>query len=443
MKEAEASKPWVGLSLMPGGSFRRAVAPLFDAGQVEAVEWSMDIGWAMGKNFDPWVKAVLQDYSQRNRLFGHGVLFSPLSAEWQSRQAQWIESLKQECKQLRYRHITEHYGFMTIASTTSGCPLPQPHTSGGVKVARERLRMLSKAAGKGVKGIGLENLALAMGMQDVLSQGTMILDIIRAIDEEEYEDEHNEEKEEDEHSAKTKKTKKNGIMLLDLHNLYCQLWNFGLKSWEEALRLYPLDRVHAIHISGGSWSYPLSSSDSSTDRPKAFRRDTHDGPVPEVIFEEALPLALRMCPNVEVVILERIGNTIQESFNNNDKDEGKDAERLRADYRRMLDVVKRFREERKAEEKRKELTAEENETEEEKDGEVKKEERVNEVIYEDEELKAYQNAFIQLFLEDRTPQSILAELQRRDAFQPFQDYISSFELPSIEVTASLVKKWVE
>jgi hypothetical protein len=35
------------------------------------------------------------------------------------------------------------------------------------------------------------------------------------------------------------------------------------------------------------------------------RRDTHDGDVPPEIIDELLPLALRSCPNLGVVILER------------------------------------------------------------------------------------------------------------------------------------------
>ena len=63
--------------------------------------------------------------------------------------------------------------------------------------------------------------------------------------------------------------------------------------------------------------------------PGRVRRDTHDGPVPEEVFE-LLALALRICPRAEAVILERMGGTIRSET---------DAARFRGDFRRMAEVV--------------------------------------------------------------------------------------------------------
>ena len=91
----------------------------------------------------------------------------------------------------------------------------------------------------------------------------------------------------------------NGFIILDLHNLYCQLHNFEV-GWEEILPLYPLERVREIHISGGSW-------EDSTIRPgKKIRRDTHDAAVPVEVFA-LLDNAIDRCPNLRYVVLEQLG----------------------------------------------------------------------------------------------------------------------------------------
>ena len=108
-----------------------------------------------------------------------------------------------------------------------------------------------------------------------------------------------------------------GFLLLDLHNLYCQTINFD-RTLDELLATYPLHRVRELHLSGGSWSGAA----------KAIRRDTHDGPVPPELFDW-LPRVIARCPNVEAVILERLGGTFSTA----------DDEPFRADYRRLKEVV--------------------------------------------------------------------------------------------------------
>ena len=132
--------------------------------------------------------------------------------------------------------------------------------------------------------VGLENLAFAFGIEDVQRQGDFIDQLISAVD---------------------------GFLLLDLHNIYCQVENFGVPELE-LLKSYPLSKVREIHISGGSWS------PSITGKRAAVRRDTHDDGVPQEVFNLAT-LALKLCPNIEFVILERLGYTMidcesQEAF---------------------------------------------------------------------------------------------------------------------------------
>lgn len=264
--------PWVGLSLMPDSGFLQATQPLFEAGDVEVLEWSFDVGW--GINLPTWVEQLINFYSQRDRLLGHGVSYSLLSARWSERQEQWLNLLQLEAKRYRYRHISEHFGWMSAGNFYQSAPLPMPLTPDTLRLGRDRLQRLTD---KTSIAIGLENLAFAFGWQDILMQGEFIDRLLETVD---------------------------GFLVLDLHNLYCQMHNFE-RSPLDLLNLYPLHRVRELHISGGSWSY------SSGNPSVKIRRDTHDGDVPEEVFE-LLAIALKRCPKVEAIIFERLGNTLDE-----------------------------------------------------------------------------------------------------------------------------------
>lgn len=150
-----------------------------------------------------------------------------------------------------------------------GAPLPVPYTAQAVAAGQFKLAKLANTTSR---RIGLENLALAFSLSDVNEQGRFLDELLEPF---------------------------NGFILLDLHNLYCQLENFGLSA-EELLRTYPLHRVREIHISGGSWSQAKNNK---------IRRDTHDNEVPDEVLA-LLPLVLAQCPNIEAVIFERLGGTM-------------------------------------------------------------------------------------------------------------------------------------
>ena len=85
-------------------------------------------------------------------------------------------------------------------------------------------------------------------------------------------------------------------MLLDLHNLYANATNFGTDP-EDFLAKLPLDRVHAVHISGGR---------VIGDTEKRILDDhLHDPPDP--VYDLLASLAEK-CPNPLTVILERDGS---------------------------------------------------------------------------------------------------------------------------------------
>lgn len=285
--------PWVGLSLMPDEDFRVAAYPLFAEGVVDAVEWTFDAGWAPAV-VPGWAWEIVDFYAREGRLLGHGVGLSPLSGRWEPRQETWMACLAEELAQRRYVQLSEHFGFTTAAPFVQGPPLPVPFTDGALRVGRDRLARLADLAGD--TPVGLENLALAFGPRDVQDQGAFLEALLAPTD---------------------------GFVVLDLHNLYCQLANFGGDA-RAALARYPLARVRELHVSGGSWSYPATAAGAGP-----FRRDTHDEAVPAEVTA-LVPLALELCPNVRAVIFERLGGTIRTAG---------DAARMRADFHTLRRLV--------------------------------------------------------------------------------------------------------
>jgi uncharacterized protein (UPF0276 family) len=281
-------RPPVGLSLMLEPDFLRAAYPLFAAGAVEVLEWSFDCGWPPAVMPD-WAADLLRTYSDAGNLLGHGVSYSPLSAGIETFQESWRQSLKTELGQRRYRHISEHFGFSSTRNFHQSAPLPVPLTDAYLQLGQDRLQQLTAVASV---PIGLENLAFAFSLRDVEDQGRFLDALLEPI---------------------------NGFLLLDLHNIYCQVINFDI-SFEALLALYPLERVREVHVAGGSWS-----GAPGTD---PVRRDTHDGALPEALFTW-LPRVLERCPKVEAVILERMGGTLTEA----------DDAGFRADYQRLREVV--------------------------------------------------------------------------------------------------------
>lgn len=264
-------KPKLGLSLMPSEDFRQASADLFEKGLVKAVEWSFDVPWN-GVVTDQWCYDIVDQFSRFGALTGHGVSLSPLSASFSKRQQEWLSLAREEFKNRNYVHTTEHFGFSEAGPIALGAPLAVPMNSESLRLGKDMMKRYADAA---QRPVGLENLAFAFGMEDVKRQGDFIDQLISEVD---------------------------GFLLLDLHNIYCQLANFDVAELE-LINSYPLTKVREIHLSGGSWTESVSG------RRPAVRRDTHDDGVPQEVFNLAT-LALKLCPNIEFVFLERLANTM-------------------------------------------------------------------------------------------------------------------------------------
>lgn len=87
-------------------------------------------------------------------------------------------------------------------------------------------------------------------------------------------------------------------LVLDLHNLYANSINFGIRPKQFLARLPPI-QIHQVHISGGRWI---------DDGDLAHRRllDDHLHDPPDPVYDLLADLASR-CPNPLTVVLERDG----------------------------------------------------------------------------------------------------------------------------------------
>jgi uncharacterized protein (UPF0276 family) len=245
-----------------------AALPLFEAGKVQAIEWSFDT------IFDPagmpeWFTELLETFSRENRLIGHGVFFSLFAGKWTNEQQEWLNRLKVLAATYRFDHVTEHFGFMTGADFHKGAPISVPFTPATLALGRDRLMRIQDACRCPV---GLENLAFSYSPEEVRRHGAFLEGLLEPV---------------------------NGFLILDLHNLYCQVHNFNVAA-DELLTHYPLGRVREMHLSGGSWSH------SQMNPQRKIRRDTHDDAVPPEVFA-LLESTLPQCPNLKYVVMEQLG----------------------------------------------------------------------------------------------------------------------------------------
>jgi uncharacterized protein (UPF0276 family) len=281
----------VGLSLQVDDAFLEAAAPLFEAGDVDALEWTPEIGWSNG--VPDWAELALDTFANAGRLYGHSIALSPLSGKWEPYQDDWLARLRGELERRRYRHFSDHFCWMNAGAFDLGAPLPLIRTARTLAIGRERMMRFREAVRLPV---GLENLAAAFSRKDVEEQGAFLDEMLAPCE---------------------------GFQILDLHNLYCQAFNFGIEPLA-LLEKYPIARVRELHVSGGSWARPESDPEH-----RPYRRDTHDEAVPDEVFALVRP-ALARCREVELVTFERIGGTIRGE---------QDVARFRQDFAKLRELV--------------------------------------------------------------------------------------------------------
>jgi D-arabinose 1-dehydrogenase-like Zn-dependent alcohol dehydrogenase/uncharacterized protein (UPF0276 family) len=367
-----------GISLLPAEDVRVATAPLFDAGVVDAVEWSLDFGFGED-GIAPWIARILDDYEARGAVFAHGVELSPMSALLLPHQEAWLAEARSAFERRKFRHLTEHYGFMTAGDIVRGTPLPLPPSTAALKIAIERVGRLQEIA----RGpVGIENLAMAFGREDALAQADLVRELC---------------------------DRTGAFLLLDVHNLFCQAFNFDLDPLALAER-YGLDRVREIHVAGGGATYP------SADPSRPFRRDSHDHDVPEPAFA-LLAALLPRTANLEVVILERSDRSLFSEL---------EGERYRADFGRMRSLV--------------------HEVERADTGPITtrpRDESPGIAFIDDEpaELDAYQRAMLEALTADGDAVDARRRLVEHPGAVRYSAHVHGFEQRAVEVGAELAREW--
>lgn len=245
-----------------------AALPLFEREKVDAIEWSFD---ALYKHdaIPDWFTDLISSYSKANRLVGHGVFFSLFSGKFLPEQQKWLKDLNILSNQFCFQHISEHFGFMTGEDFHKGAPISLPLNNSTLMIGIDRLKRIQDACNCPV---GIENLAFAYNIDEVEKQGTFLNNLLEPI---------------------------NGFLILDLHNLFCQIQNFKIE-FDKLLQSFPIHRIHEIHISGGSWQNIAN---------KKIRRDTHDNAVPNEVFN-LLRQTMPICKNLKFVVLEQMGSSL-------------------------------------------------------------------------------------------------------------------------------------
>lgn len=249
-----------------------ACLPLMEESRIEALEWSFDALYKV-QEIPTWFQELLTAFGKEKRLIGHGVFFSLFSGKWLPEQEDWLKKLQQTCSEFQFDHITEHFGFMTGKDFHQGAPLNIPYTPSTLAIGQDRLKRIYAAC---QCPVGLENLAFSYSLEEVKRHGMFLDQLLEPV---------------------------NGFIILDLHNLWCQLHNFSI-GFDGLIQLYPLDKVREIHISGGSWDH------SQIEKGRTIRRDTHDDAVPAAVFQ-LLETVIPACPNLKYVVLEQLGNGLE------------------------------------------------------------------------------------------------------------------------------------
>jgi uncharacterized protein (UPF0276 family) len=353
----------VGFSLFETEAQRIAALPLFEAGEVDAIEHTLDVSWSTKS--PAWFTALLEHYGEAGRLYGHGVSYSPTTV---GANPAWLDLLARD--PFRYQHLTEHWGFSRAKGLVRGAPMPLVASEAVVQSTITAMRALANVARIPV---GLEVLALALSPLNALAQSIMITRVLDAID---------------------------GVLLLDLHNLWCQAINFRFDP-KELIARYPLDRVRQLHVAGGTWS------DSAFGAP--FRRDTHDALAPDEVFE-LVAWVIPRCPTLEVVILERLPSALD------------DADAWRDEWRRLAMVVRDAAQQPLVEPAPAIITP------------LPDDHGVDDV-------RAFQGAMYATLLAGGEPRAVHASLLARAG--PFAEQVARWEPRAIEVAIELADKWAE
>jgi uncharacterized protein (UPF0276 family) len=195
---------------------REALGPLVLDGTVPWLQLTVE--HAFRGELTPGFTEPLDRASAAGRLVGHAVHASPLTPR--DRVAHdWLRRTRAVLERWPVRWLTDHFGCCR-AGGWHAAPLPLPASTALVAAGRDHLAWIADAL---QVPVGLENLALALCRDDVLWQPDLVDAMVRPV---------------------------GGLVLLDLHNLWCQAINFDLDP-VALMERWPLDLVRQVHIAGG------------------------------------------------------------------------------------------------------------------------------------------------------------------------------------------------
>ncbi len=269
----------VGFVLHPDAEYLGLCRPVIED-EAEFYEVAPETLWALDEHgrpaAGPWADVVqlVRDRSGRP-LVGHGIGLSLGTAAGDGgdvRLERWLGQIVRDQERFGFLWYTEHLGWVEAGGLEAVLPLPLPPTGEAVRAVAGRLARLKPT----IPVVGFENQVSYFALGDVLDEPLFWNRLCGAAD---------------------------CWLLLDLHNCWTQCLNFGVPLDDYLSRL-DLSRVLEVHLSGGSDSEPgwLPSG-------RVMRLDSHDGPVPEPVWEAFAALRPR-CPNLRGVVVERMDGTV-------------------------------------------------------------------------------------------------------------------------------------
>lgn len=266
----------LGINLQPDPAFlhrtRRICEDLTDFFEI-----SPETLWRPGPTAAPTREFFTEVRRKSGKPFAaHGLGLSPGTAvDQDGRLDAWLRQIGEDHEQFDFAWYSEHLGFCEAGSIDVTLPLPLPHCSESLDAVSRRLGRLREV----VPVVALENWASTFTISDPGDEPRFCNAVCEAAD---------------------------CGLILDLHNVYTQCLNFDLDA-NATLDGFDLDRVIALHLSGGSFSEPEWSSHG-----RVFRLDSHDGPVPEWVWQ-AFARILPECRNLRGVVIERIAASLDDA----------------------------------------------------------------------------------------------------------------------------------
>lgn len=262
----------IGLALSGRQSHLDLLLPLLD--RIDFVEICPEQLWDSEHALSPRADAFTRLKRETGKPFvAHGLGLSLGTPGETDRVDRWLAQIARLHEQLDLAWYSDHLGAShTAGGLVTGLHQPLPHTDEAVAAVAERLDRLRAV----VPTVGFENTVFYYTLEDPMREADFYNRLCRET---------------------------GAFLLLDLHNVYAHCRNFGLDRLDFVSRI-DLDNVLELHVSGGS------ESDDSWLQGPALRLDSHDGPVPEEVWE-LLETVLPRCRNARGVTLERLEGTVQ------------------------------------------------------------------------------------------------------------------------------------